>query len=660
MRLDPGTAAGRRAFRRFRPRRLWQAIWHGRRPIIRPFVVLLALFLIALVPGLIRYLQDAPKVEPDFETIVAPGAGPVTDFHLNDAHGRVHTSAAWADRAAIVLIFIPADRAVSLGLVTKISSWSDLFGPRGVSFFAVDSAPADRVVVDASDASRDALPFPVLLDREQRLARQAGARGVLEAVVLAPDGQILFRSEIEEQLDGAPQDGPSPTIPPLAAALASILRDEMPGYSSGRSQSQPVERREPLEQGSSVQGGTVTFTKDVAPILWRNCGRCHRPGQVAPFSLLSFRDAAKRADFIVEVTSANRMPPWKPHPGAGVFLDAARLSVLEKETLRQWAASGCAAGDPADLPAQPSYRDGWQLGQPNVILTMPEAYEVPPDGPDIYRSFCLGIPFEEGAAITAIEFRPGNERVVHHSRTYVDETGDARNRDRSDPQPGYTVKSGFAGSMELPYPGLGAWTPGMNPRFAPDGVGRLIPAGADIVLQVHYHPTGKRERDQSQVGLFISRKPITRTMAGYSLCTDQLDIPPGVNRHRVLLSTRLKADIHLYSVVPHAHYLCREFRLAATLPDGTTQPLLWISDWDFDWQDQYHYAKPVRLPKGTVVTLAAYFDNTAVNPRNPNRPPRRVRWGNSTKEEMCACHLEFMPDDPSGYKAYPLKSPFGL
>jgi hypothetical protein len=179
-------------------------------------------------------------------------------------------------------------------------------------------------------------------------------------------------------------------------------------------------------------------------------------------------------------------------------------------------------------------------------------------------------------------------------------------------------------------------------------------------VQIHYHPTGKLETDRSSLGLYFATKPITKTMAGYTLCTDRIDIPAGEKRHKVLLSTKIKAGIHLYTVVPHAHYLCREFRLAATLPDGTVQPLLWITDWDLDWQDQYRYAQPVRLPEGTILTLAAYFDNSADNPRNPNKPPRRVRYGIETKDEMCACHLEFLPDDARGYKVYNQKSPFGL
>ena len=327
--------------------------------------------------------------------------------------------------------------------------------------------------------------------------------------------------------------------------------------------------------------------------------------------------------------------------------------------LERWASTGKAAGDPADLPAPPVFHDGWQLGEPDLVLTMPEPFDVPAAGADIYRSFTLRVPSDCDLVIAGLEFHPGNRRVVHHSRIYLDEHGDALRLDRADPAPGYDGGGGDPGSG-LPYPGLGAWTPGMTPRLAPEGVGRTLPRGSDVVLHIHYHPTGKPERDQSSVGLFLARKPVTKTMAGYSLCTDQIDIPPGAKRHKIILSTRLKADVHLYSVVPHAHYLCREFRLAATLPDGTIQPLLWITDWNMDWQDQYRYLMPVRLPKHTVLTLAAYFDNSAENPRNPHKPPVRVRYGVATKDEMCACHLEFLPDDPSGYAAYPAKSPFGL
>jgi Copper type II ascorbate-dependent monooxygenase, C-terminal domain len=404
----------------------------------------------------------------------------------------------------------------------------------------------------------------------------------------------------------------------------------------------------------------ITFNRHVAPILWQKCVRCHRPGEIGPFSLLTYRAAAKRASFLYEVVAGGKMPPWKPHPAVGVFLDASRLSAAEIDILKRWAGSGCNPGDPADLPAPPRFTEGWQLGQPDLVLTASDPFTIPAEGADIYRSFCLPFSLDRDVTVSGVEFRPGNRRVVHHSRIYLDDTGDARRRDHGDPAPGFTGWLASDGRFDLPYPGLGAWTPGMTPRFAPEGVGRVIRPGSDVVVQIHYHPTGKPETDRSSIGLFFARSPTTRTMAGYTLCSDRIDIPPGEKRHKIILSTRIKADIHLFTVVPHAHHLCREFRLAATLPNGTTQPLLWITDWDMDWQDQYRYAQPVALPAGTILTLAAYFDNSEDNPRNPNKPPRRVRYGVETKDEMCACHLEFLCDDAAGLRIYTQKSPFGL
>ena len=317
-------------------------------------------------------------------------------------------------------------------------------------------------------------------------------------------------------------------------------------------------------------------------------------------------------------------------------------------------------GDPAELPPLPRFNDGWQLGTPDVVLTPPEPFKVSPSGTDTYWAFALPVKVGRDLLINGVEFRPGNRRVVHHSRIYLDTTGDARRRDAADPGPGFLGYIGPRGTAELPYPGLSGWTPGMTPRLAPDGVGRLVSDGSDIVLRVHYHGSGKPEEDRSSIGLFAKKEPVTRSMVGYTFCSNKIDIPPGDKRHTIIISSRVKADVHLYTVVPHAHDLCREFRLAATFADGTVQPLLWIKDWDLDWQDQYRYLKPVRLPKGTLLTLAVFFDNSEDNPRNPHKPPRRVGWGLGTDDEMCACHFEFLPDDPSGYAAYPEKSPFGL
>jgi peroxiredoxin len=628
--------------------------WSSRRRLQLAFLLGAVTAGVALL--VVSWSREIPKVEPPFERIVAEGAGPIVEFSRKDARGAPHTIAEWAGHHGIVLFFIATDCPVSNGYAPEMARLARVFGQRGFLFFGIHSAPDVTVAAVAKHAAEYGLQFPVMLDPDQVVTRQAGARVTPEAVVVSPDGQVFYRGRIDDRYTTDGRRRPGPLVHELQSALEAILADESPAVAQTRAFGCPI----PARTDAALASEPITFAKHVAPILFKNCVSCHRPGEVAPFSLLTYRDAAKRADFIRDVVESGRMPPWKPHPGAGVFLDATRLSVVEKEILGRWAETGCQPGDPADLPKPPQFPDGWRLGAPDLVLTMPETFGVPADGPDIYRSFALPFPLDHDVTINGIELHPGNRRVVHHSRIYLDDTGDARRRERIDPQPGFSSWYRAGSGLDLPYPGLGGWTPGMTPRFAAAGVGRVIPRGSDVVVQLHYHPIGKPEPDRSSIGLYFARKPVTRNMAGYTLCTDRIEIPPGAKRHKIILSTRIKADVHLYTAVPHAHYLCREFRLAATLPDGTIQPLLWITDWDLDWQDQYRYVKPVRLPKGAIVTLAAYFDNTEENPKNPFKPPRRVRYGVETKDEMCACHLEFLPDDPSGYEAYTSKSPFSL
>jgi hypothetical protein len=639
----------------------WQKVRRESRSVSTPLwrrglrAILVGGALAGLAFAVVDWLRDPAKIEPPFERLVGEERGPVRAFSLKDSAGRVHTASEWAGRPAVVLLGLSPHCPVSEDYAPEMARLAREFGPRGILFLGLCPEPEVSAGKAGGRLADWGLPFPILLDPAQEVLRQAGVRVTPEAVVLLPDGQVLYGGRIDDRyaLDG--RRGPEPRHRDLEAAVRAVLADEMPVVPRTCGFGTPM--RPPV--GLDQSGETITFNRHVAPILWKNCAGCHRPGEVGPFPLLSYRDAAKRADFIRELTAAGQMPPWKARPGAGVFLDAPRLSDSEKAILARWAETGCDQGEPADLPPPPRFSEGWGLGQPDLVLTMPEPFVVPANGRDIYRAFDLPFPLDRDVVVTGIEFRPGNRRVVHHSRLHLDQSGDARRRDRSDPAPGFCGWLG-ANLFELPYPGLGAWTPGMTPRFAPEGSGRVIPRGSDVVVNIHYHSSGKIETDQSSVGLYFARKPVTRKMAGYSISTTKIDIPPGARRHTVIQTAWIRADVHLYTVVPHAHYLCREVRLAANLPDGTCQPLLWIDDWNLDWQDQYRFAKPVRLPKGTIVTMAAYFDNSEGNPRNPNKPPQRVRYGISSRDEMCACHLEFLPDDPSGYEAYPNTSPFGL
>ena len=362
---------------------------------------------------------------------------------------------------------------------------------------------------------------------------------------------------------------------------------------------------------------------------------------MGPFSLLTYKDAAKRAGFLRDVTASREMPPWRAVHGYGDFHDAGRLSRRELAVLARWADDGAPEGDPADGTEPPTFPEGWQLGTPDLVATMPEPFVVPADATDIYRAFVLPLPLDRDTAVAAVEFRRGNRRVVHHARFYVDPTDECRRRDAAEAGPGF---ESFGGG-DILKPGLGAWVPGLIPRMPPPDVGKVVRKGSDLILLVHYHGTGKEEVDRSSVGLFFCKTPPARRTSTISLSSIKIDIPPGESRHRIALTAYMKADAHAISVLPHGHFLMREISLRATLPGGQVVPMLWIDDWDFNWQGQYHFARPVPLPKGTRLDVVAYYDNSAENPFNPHQPPRRVKLGWASTDEMLGCHVQVIADD---------------
>jgi tetratricopeptide (TPR) repeat protein len=376
----------------------------------------------------------------------------------------------------------------------------------------------------------------------------------------------------------------------------------------------------------------LTFTKDIAPIIWSHCATCHRPGAIGPFSLLTYDDVKRRATQIAAVTERRVMPPWKPEAGKAEFQNERRLTAGELDLLLQWIANGAAEGDPADLPPAPTFPDGWQLGRPDLVVRMEESYIVRADGPDVFRTFVIPIPLTAPRYVRAIEFQPGNARVVHHANLGVDRTQASRQLDRRD------AEQGYGGSMvlEARYPEgqLLGWTPGQAPHASPDGMQWRLDPGSDLVVQLHFQPTGKLEPVQATIGLFFTDAPPTRTPVGLRLGSETIDIPAGDRAHVITDRYELPVDADVLAVQPHAHNLARRMEAHATLPDGSTRPLITIDDWDFRWQDVYRYARPVALPKGTTIAMRYTYDNSADNVRNPHQPPVRVVWGQNTTDEM--------------------------
>jgi len=410
---------------------------------------------------------------------------------------------------------------------------------------------------------------------------------------------------------------------------------------------------------------SVTFTEDVAPIVFSKCATCHRPGEVAPFSLMTYDDVRRRGTLIAKAVSSHAMPPWKAVASDFAYKGDRRLSESEIDTITRWVDAKMPEGDPAKLPAMPAFTPGWQLGPPDLVVSMSEPFEVPADGPDVYRNFVVPLNLTEDKWVRAVDFRPSARSVVHHSLFFLDGTGTARAADARDHKPGFPGEmggfSGARGQLVRMLSGgnlagrtsatsamtdesravgtLGGWALGANAKALPDGLAFFVPKEADLVLSTHFHPSGKVEHEASTIGLYFASTAPTQAFAGLALpplfgVFEGIDIPPGEKEYTIRDSFVLPVDVKAFNVGAHAHYLARRMKLTATFPDGTTKTLLQIDDWDFAWQDQYPFEQFVALPKGTRLDGWITYDNSPGNPRNPSNPPKRVTWGEQSTDEM--------------------------
>lgn len=481
--------------------------------------------------------------------------------------------------------------------------------------------------------------FPILFDGSGELAGALSPKRVPEAFVLDRLGEVKYRGRIDDAYVALGK--------PRAQITSHDLHDAMIAVAKG--ETVKAAETEPVgcvfEQRRAAASADVTYHRDVAPILAANCVACHKAGQVAPFTLTSYDDAAKRAGMLAEVTASRYMPPWRAAPQAHAFSDERRLSDREIATIKAWAAAGAPEGDTSDsLPMTASSESKWQLGEPDLIVEMPTAFEIPASGRDIYRAFPIKVDVPESKYISAAEFQPGAPSVVHHALLYLDNTGTARQKesDAADGKPGYVS---FGGPGFVPSAGLGGWAPGSMPSFLPDGVGRPLAKGSDLVMQIHYHPDGKARTDKSRIGLYFAKKPVDRIAISIPLANRQIDIPPGDADYTRAMSLTLPRDAEVIGVTPHMHLVGKSMKATATLPSGETVQLIDVPSWDFRWQDQYRYAEPLKLPAGTKIDALATYDNSENNAANPSSPPKRVTRGEQTTDEMCMMFFTVVVDE---------------
>jgi peroxiredoxin len=524
-----------------------------------------------------------------------------------------------------VLVFYSTECPISNAYSPTLDELIARFRSKPVKWFGICMDP------DLSDAevrthARDfKLNFRVVRDRHGSFARKIGATMTPEAFVVDAAGRVRYHGRIDDQFVARRLRNANPSGAELRDAIAAVLAGDEVAEPHVAAVGCPIP-----ELPAAV--AHPTYTKEVAPILQKNCLECHRRGQVGPFALETYEQARKRAADIATVVEDRVMPPWKASPHVGVkFQDERLLPEKDISTLIAWAESAAPEGNPADLPPPPRFAEEWLLGTPDLVVDMGTDYPVPADGGDIYRCFVIPTRLEKDVYVTAAEYRPGNRRVVHHVLAYVDTSGKARERDQADPGPGYAC---FGGPGEPLHGDLG-WAPGIQPRVLPDGIGRSLPRGSDLIVQLHYHPSGKPEIDRTKIGLYFARKPIHQTLHWIPAFNPGMELPPGESNIEIKATWQVPVDLIGHAVTPHMHLLGRDIRMSLKFPDGREQDLIKIDDWDFNWQYSYFFEKPIDLPKGTEVNVVGHYDNTQSNPRNPNKPPKLVKWGEATTDEMC-------------------------
>ncbi|HYU79429.1 MAG TPA: tetratricopeptide repeat protein [Vicinamibacterales bacterium] len=536
------------------------------------------------------------------------------------------------DAKASVIVFTTIDCPISNRYAPEISRLQAEFERQGVRFWLVFPNPADTPQAIDEHVKRFGYHMPVLRDREQSLVKRAGVSIAPEAAVVDKKGRVVYHGRIDDRYVSFGVERPTPTRRDLREAISDLLADR------------PV-RVSVTQAIGCVLADFVppppTFAKDVAPVIFEVCGSCHRQGGPAPFSLLTYEAVRQHASQIVDVTKTRFMPPWKADAQDGPFVGQRRLGDDELAMIERWVAAGSPMGDAEDLPRAAARTDSWQLGTPDLVVTIPEAFRLSAESTDVFRIFAIPLAIDSVRYVRGIEFLPGNSRVVHHANIRLDYSAATRQLDAADPAPGYDGL--MPRSAVYPEGHFLGWTPGQIAPLVPAKFAWVLKPGADLVVQLHMQPTGAPELVKPAIGFYFSKEPPTRMPAILRLGSQGIDIPPGDATYTIRDSYVLPIDVELQALQPHAHYRARDVRGSAVLPDGTIRPLIHIRDWDFRWQHVYRYETPVVLPKGTKLTMEYTYDNSELNPRNPDRPVRRVLWGQRTADEMGDLWFQLLP-----------------
>jgi mono/diheme cytochrome c family protein len=603
---------------------------------------------VALAAGLAAWTQSrVPAADADVTKLNTK-----VDLPVRDAAGK---PVAVAGAKATVVVFVSFECPVSNSYAAPLSDLAKEYADRGIAFIGL--CPCD---VSAAEVEKQAkefrLGFPVYKDDGLAAADALKAATTPEAFVLDRHSVLRYRGRIDNGYYARLKKNPQVTSQDLKNALDDLLAGKPLRQPATPSVGCPIVRGKPAVAANAA----VTYHRDVAPIVQAHCQGCHRPGEVGPFSLTSYKHAVNWSSDIKDYVRDRKMPPWKPAEAAHPFADDRRLSDKDIATLVAWVDAGTPEGDPKDAPPPAKFVSGWQLGPPDLVLTVPTDFTIGPSGTDLFRCYALPTGLTEDRHVVAYEVRPGNPRVVHHTLNFIDNAGRGRALEREqqekdketadvpDHGPGYSRRMGVGFA---PRGGIGGWAPGQQPHVLPHGAGFYLPKNSDIVLQVHYHRTGRVETDRTQVGLYFAKKPVERTIEPVIIAPSirnplNFFIPPGVEEYPIKGSIWLEKDCTVYSVMPHMHLIGRRIKVTMTPPGGNPETIIAIKDWDYNWQETYYFKEPLRVKAGTRFDIEGVYDNSGKNPYNPSDPPKTVRFGEQTTNEMCFGFLQTSGDEP--------------
>ena len=557
-----------------------------------------------------------------------PPARPSEAFRLNDPReGTAVSLSDFKNRKAVVVVFLGIECPVNNAYLPVLVKLRTAYASKGVAFVGINSNCQDDPGRVAAHARANKLPFPVLKDPDNAVADRFGARRTPEAFVLDPLGRVLYQGRVDDQFGVGYARAGKPTRRDLALALDEMLAGKPVSIPATPVAGCLIARRTPPRKD-----GTVTYANQVRRVLQAHCQECHRPGQAAPMPLLTYEDALAWANTIREVIAERRMPPWYADPHFGRWSNDRSLKPEERDALLAWVDGGCPKGDYGDLPAPRKFKEGWHIGEPDVVFTMPRAFHVPAEAPAggvPYQYFSVDTHFKEDRWVVRAEAKPGTPGVVHHVLVYL----------ASESEP-----------FDLEGPGniLCGTAPGDTPLELPPGCAKKVPAGARIVFQMHYTPNGTACNDRSSVGLLFARTPpkhrvLTKPVYPVDFITHLDSIPAGAANYQIGSGYTFPEDVHVLALMPHMHLRGKDFTFEARRPGCKPETLLSVPRYNFNWQIGYVCAKPLAMPRGTRLRCVAHYDNSARNPANPD-PTRTVTWGDQTWEEMMIGWVDYYCD----------------